>query len=206
MRIAREALPFALGSVVAAAILWVWSPWAAAPAVLFLAFSLYFFRDPERNAPPDLDAIVSPADGRVIVSGAKRVSIFLNVFDVHVCRSPIGGRIASVTHVPGRFVAAFKDEASEHNERAAIEVEAPGARLTFVLVAGLVARRIVCKVGPGQTVAAGDRIGLIRFGSRVDVDLPAGCLVETSVGARVVAGETVIARRSAPGSGDRRPT
>jgi phosphatidylserine decarboxylase len=196
--VARESLPFAAGSLAAAALAAFWSPWASLPPLAFLAFTLFFFRDPERRPPQDPRAVVSPADGRILEAGERRISIFLNVFNVHVCRSPMGGRIVSVTHVPGRFLAAFKDEASEQNERTAIVVDGGGVRLTFVLVAGLIARRIVCKVAAGQSVPTGGRVGLIRFGSRVDVELPPGCAIEVARGVRVVAGETVIARLTSP--------
>lgn len=203
MRIAREALPFALGAIVVAALAALLSPWAAVVPVAFLAFTLYFFRDPERHPPAEEGAVVSPADGRVLDAGDGRLSIFLNVFNVHVCRSPIGGRIASVTHVPGKFLAAFRDEASEQNERTSIVVGEGGSSLTFVLVAGLVARRIVCKVAAGQFVGPGERVGLIRFGSRVDVVFPPSHRIVVARGERVVAGETVIARPN-PTSGDLR--
>lgn len=204
MRIAREAIPFALGAIVVAALAALLSPWAALLPLAFLAFTLYFFRDPERQLPAEGGVVVSPADGRVLEAGSGKLSIFLNVFNVHVCRSPIGGRIAAVTHVPGKFLAAFRDEASEQNERTSIVVGEGGTALTFVLVAGLVARRIVCKVAAGQTVGPGERVGLIRFGSRVDVALPPDYRIVVARGDRVVAGETVIARANRS-SGDPRP-
>jgi phosphatidylserine decarboxylase len=169
-------------------------PWLAVLPVLLLAFTLWFFRDPERRTPDDPAALISPADGRVIRVDPARISIFLNVFNVHVCRTPIAGRVESVVHTKGRFLAAFKDEASEQNERAVLEVAGGGHRIRFTLVAGLVARRILTWVAEGRTLQAGERIGLIRFGSRVDIDLPADTTPGVSVGDRVVAGETVIAR------------
>ena len=123
----------------------------------------------------------------------------MNVFDVHVCRTPMAGRVEEVRHQPGRFLAAYRDEASDSNERASIRVRDGDRDLTFTLVAGLIARRIVCRVSPGNELAAGDRVGLIRFGSRVDTTLPVGFSPTVAVGQRVIAGETVIARkRSAP--------
>lgn len=201
MKIAKEAWPFAAPLIAAAAIGGVLlHPLAAAALVPPIAFVLWFFRDPERRPPGTSGALVSPADGRIIRAGPATVSVFMNVFNVHVCRSPMAGVVESVSHVPGRFLAAFKDEAPEQNERVAIDVAAGGRRLRFVLVAGLVARRIVCKVRPGEPVATGGRVGLIRFGSRVDVDVPPGARVLVEIGQRVVAGETVLAQLP-PGSG-----
>ena len=195
MRIDPAAWPFAAGLTAAAIVLAWWSWWAAVLPAAGLLFTLNFFRDPDRVAPSDPRAIVSPADGKVIRADASRISVFMNVFNVHVCRSPVAGRIGEVRHVDGDFVAAFRDEASDHNERTTIVVMPEGgAPVPFTLVAGLVARRIVCRVAPGRAVAAGERVGLIRFGSRVDVDLPPGALPSVAVGERTVAGETVLAR------------
>jgi phosphatidylserine decarboxylase len=195
MKIAREALPFALGIVAAcvAGALWV-HPATAAVGLVLLGFVLWFFRDPERSTPDDPGAVVSPADGKIIVAGPERISVFMNVFDVHVCRAPVAGRLESVEHRPGRFLAAFKEQASEQNERVRLLLHGPGGRIPFTLVAGLVARRIVCRVEAGQSIRAGQRVGLIRFGSRVDVDLPPGASVTVTRGDRVCAGETCIAR------------
>ena len=172
------------------------SPLLSVVGVVLLTFTLNFFRDPERHAPENADALISPADGRIIRADSARVSIFMNVFNVHVCRSPVTGRVTSVEHEPGRFLAAMKAEASEQNERTTIVVQPPtGDPVRFVLVAGLIARRIVCRVAAGQALRAGERAGIIRFGSRVDLDLPAGTAPAVGVGDRVVAGETVVARR-----------
>ncbi len=192
--IAREAIPFAVGSALLALLASLLTPWAALPFVGFLAFTLYFFRDPVRRPPADADALLSPADGKILDVSDTRISIFLNVFNVHVCRTPVGGRVESVVHTPGRFLAAFRDEASEQNERAAIVVASDAGPVTFTLVAGLIARRIICKVEPGRALHAGDRVGLIRFGSRVDLALPQGAVSEVRRGDRVVAGETILAR------------
>jgi len=174
----------------------VWAPAFAVLGALALIFTLNFFRDPERKTTADANALISPADGRIIRADASRVSIFMNVFDVHVCRCPIAGRVTSVVHEHGRFLAAMRDDASEHNERTAIVVQpADGPPVRFVLVAGLVARRIVCRVAPGAEMAQGGRVGIIRFGSRVDVDLPLGAAPSVAVGDRVVAGMSVVARR-----------
>lgn len=169
-------------------------PLGGLPLLVLPLFALWFFRDPERVAPADASLLVSPADGRVLAAGPKTISIFLNVFDVHVCRTPLGGTVEDVGHFPGRFCAAWRDAAAEHNERVSILVGDGVRRVRFALVAGLVARRIVCRVGPGQRLRTGERVGLIRFGSRVDVSLPDGCTVTVVAGQRVVAGQTPIAR------------
>lgn len=196
MTLDRAGWPFVCGlGAFTLAVYWFMPPLAAV-GVLLLAFTLNFFRDPERHAPEIPDALVSPADGRIIRADSGRVSIFMNVFNVHVCRSPVAGRVTSVAHEPGRFLAAMKAEASEQNERTTIVVQPPtGAPVRFVLVAGLIARRIVCRVAAGRDLLAGERVGIIRFGSRVDLDLPAGTAPAVGVGDRVVAGETVVARR-----------
>jgi len=186
MRIDPAARPFVLGlAAFAVAVLW-WRPWLAVVPAALLLFTLNFFRDPERR---------TPADGKIIRADRGRISIFMNVFDVHVCRSPAAGRVASVRHVDGAFLAAFKDASSDHNERTTIVV-APeaGSPVAFTLVAGLVARRIVCRTVEGRAVRAGERVGLIRFGSRVDLDLPPGAAPAVALGDRVVGGETVLAR------------
>lgn len=196
MSLDRAGWPFVtvLGAVTLG--LAIWAPVFAILGALFLLFTVNFFRDPERRAAADVNALISPADGRIIRADASRVSIFMNVFDVHVCRSPVAGRVTSVVHEPGRFLAAMKDGASEQNERTAIVVQpTEGPPVRFVLVAGLVARRIVCRVAPGAELAQGGRVGIIRFGSRVDVDLPQGVAPSVAVGDRVVAGESVVARR-----------
>ena len=205
MRIALESLPFAAVAGALAAAGAVWSPWAALPPLAALAFVLWFFRDPDRAVPDDPRALVCPADGRVLRAGPARVSVFMNVLDVHVVRTPVAGTLRSYTHESGRFVAAWNDAASEHNERAVLEVDGPAGLVRFVLVAGLVARRIVPWVRPGQELRAGDRVGLIRFGSRVDVDLPDGATSLVRVGQRVVAGETVLARLAQPGAAQTPP-
>lgn len=198
MKIAREGWsPAALIAVVGIAVGVLLHVLAVVPFVLLLLFTLWFFRDPERDTPDDAGALISPADGRVLIATGRKISIFMNVFDVHVCRSPSAGRVEEVQHLPGRFLAAYKDSASEHNERVSIRLRGGQSELTFTLVAGLVARRIVCRVVPGQVLGAGERVGLIRFGSRVDVNPPQGFSPCVKVGQRVSAGETVIARTEA---------
>ncbi len=175
-------------------------PGWGAPLFVLAAFCLWFFRDPERAVPPGPVA-VSPADGKVVavagdLAGFTRISIFLNIFDVHVNRSPIAGRISEVRYRKGRFLVASKEEASEQNEQNAITVEGDGTTVVFKQIAGLIARRVVCYKKPGDVVAAGDRIGLIKFGSRVDVALGPEWVVEVRAGQRVRAGSSILARRA----------
>ena len=194
MSLDRAAYPFAVPSAVLAVAAGFWSPWASIPFALFLLFTLWFFRDPDRTTPTDPLVVTSPADGRVIRDGPSRISVFMSPLNVHVCRAPVAGRVVSVRHERGRFLAAFKDEASEQNERATIVLATERGELAFTLVAGLIARRIVVRVGEGQAVAAGERIGLIRFGSRVDLEVPPGAAPAVRIGERVAAGESVLAR------------
>ncbi len=200
----------------------VWQPagWAGLIVTLWMA---YFFRDPWRVTPTRPGLIVSPADGIVVslapappppeldmgADPVPRISIFLNLFDVHVARAPVGGRLVAQRYTKGRFVNASLDKASLDNERLALRITRPEAPdiapdIAFVLIAGLVARRIVCTVYEGQLLAAGERIGLIRFGSRVDVYCPPPYRPLVALGQRMIAGETVLADRlaaEAPGDG-----
>jgi phosphatidylserine decarboxylase len=190
-------------------LLWTPAGWTAAIATLWM---VYFFRDPWRVTPTRPGLLISPADGIVVSIAAAtpppelamgdaaivRIGIFLNVFDVHVTRAPVGGRVAAMRYTKGRFVNASLDKASEHNERLAIRVAPPeGPDIAFVLVAGLVARRIVCNLYDGQQVASGQRIGIIRFGSRVDIYCPPPYVPMVVAGQRMVGGETVLADRLA---------
>ena len=178
-------------------------------AVLFWAlvwFSCHFFRDPERVAPEDTRLAVSPADGRVVrietrrdpLTGEPRtcLSIFMNVFSVHVNRSPVDCAVERVAYTPGKFLNAAWDKASTDNERCAYLLRGQDSRTwTMVQIAGLVARRIVCRVEPGDALRRGQRYGMIRFGSRVDLYLPEAYSVCVSIGERVFAGQTAVARR-----------
>jgi phosphatidylserine decarboxylase len=190
-------------------LLWAPAGWAAAVATLWM---VYFFRDPWRVTPTRPGLLISPADGIVVSIAAAtppqelamgdaavvRIGIFLNVFDVHVTRAPVGGRVAAMRYTKGRFVNASLDKASEHNERLAIRIAPPeGPDVAFVLVAGLVARRIVCNLYDGQPVASGQRIGIIRFGSRVDIYCPPPYVPMVAAGQRMIGGETVLADRLA---------
>ncbi|EGD53827.1 phosphatidylserine decarboxylase [Gordonia neofelifaecis] len=183
-------------------------PWIARPAMAAAGASALFFRHPSRVPPTGSGLVVAPADGTVALvdeavplpelglgdQPVPRVCTFLSVFDVHVQRVPIAGRVRSVQHTPGKFLSADLPEASSENERTAMTIETPeGAAVGVVQIAGLLARRIVCDAAPGDALTLGDTYGLIRFGSRVDVYLPAGSEVKVSLGQRAVGAETVIA-------------
>src|SRR6267378_3754742 len=164
--------------------------------ILLAGFVAFFFRNPKREIPQDPRVIVSPADGRVVrieqVGSVTKLSIFLSIFDVHVNRSPISGRIEAIDYKRGKFKPAFNHDASVENERNTIMVSHGNLRLVFTQIAGIIARRIVCWKKVGDTVAKGELIGLIRFGSRVDVLFPAGTDVTVNEGARVHGGSTSI--------------
>lgn len=169
------------------------------PFYLAAVFCLYFFRDPDRDIPGGPVA-VSPADGKVVSiqdfsTGSTRISIFLNIFDVHVNRAPIGGKIAKVQYEKGRFLVASREVASSENERNTVTVEGDGTRVIFSQIAGLIARRIVFYKSQGDPVERGERVGLIKFGSRVDVFFGPEWEVAVKTGERVAGGSSVIARR-----------
>jgi phosphatidylserine decarboxylase len=207
-----EGIKFALIAAAITALLYLLVSHALGWMMLIVTgWVLMFFRDPVRAVPQDERAIIAPADGLVTLiqrvpppremAGAAglgdapliRVSIFMSVFDVHINRTPIGGTVKAVVYISGKFLNADLDKASEDNERQHILVERhDGVRIGFTQIAGLVARRIVPFVKPGDMVAAGQRIGLIRFGSRVDVYLPAGTAPRVVLGQRTVAGETIL--------------
>jgi len=203
----KEGYPFILIGLVATILLaWLWWPLGWIGAILTV-WVCYFFRDPDRITPIREGLVVSPADGRVsLITTAipppemdlpqepmTRVSVFMNVFDCHVNRSPVRGRIAQILYTPGLFLNAELDKASEDNERNALVIETGAARIGVVQIAGLVARRIVPFVKSGDSLSAGERFGLIRFGSRVDVYLPIGAQVLVGLGQTSLAGETVLA-------------
>jgi phosphatidylserine decarboxylase len=193
-------LYFALASAAAGALLgWLLVPWAGAPFYIFALFCLWFFRDPEREAPQGPYA-VSPADGKIvrIKTGPMEtvVSIFLNIFDVHVNRAPVGGKVVEVEYKPGKFLVASRDEASVQNEMNTVVIDGREGVVKFSQIAGLIARRVICYKQPGEFVTAGERIGLIRFGSRVDVHLGPEWRVRVREGQRVRAGESILAERT----------
>lgn len=202
-----EGYPFIGGFALASLILfWIWTPLGWLGTLLTIWCAL-FFRDPVRVTPVREGFVVSPADGRVSMVapalppaelglGDKpllRVSIFMSVFNCHVNRAPVAGRIDRIAYRPGKFINAELDKASEDNERNGLVISTPSGRVGVVQIAGLVARRIVSFVREGQLLGAGERFGLIRFGSRLDVYLPEGTRVLVSVGQTAVAGETVLA-------------
>jgi len=200
--VAAEGWPFILPPAAAACIMAVmgWGGAAAVFGVVALAF-LGFFRDPDRIAPDLPGAVLAPADGRVMVitevvdpwvGPAVRVSIFLSPLDVHVNRAPIGGLVKAVEYVAGRFLAAYRPEASEQNERCAVSLDGDRARVAVTQISGVLARRVVCRVRPGDTLRAGERYGLIRFGSRTDLVVPRGTELRVRVRDRVRGGESVM--------------
>ena len=205
----REGYPFiALFAAVnlLAFLLAGWLGWLLLPVTIWC---IAFFRDPERNTPTGENLVICPADGKLlpIVEAAPpaelgmgdaprvRLSIFMNVFNVHVNRNPVSGQVTALSYRPGKFFNASFDKASIDNERMSVRVKADtGQELAYVQIAGLVARRIVCELNQGQSVVRGQRFGIIRFGSRVDVYLPPGCEILVTAGMKTTAGETVLAR------------
>ena len=182
---------------------WLADPWFSAPLWVLALFCLYFFRDPQRTI-PEGPLAVAPADGKVVAVKAEspdlnRISIFLNIFDVHVNRAPIGGIIRQVEYKPGRFFVASREVCSAQNEQNVVTVSGDGSEVVFKQIAGLIARRIVFRKKPGDTVRAGERVGLIKFGSRVDVLLGEEWEIVVSPGMRVSAGSSVLARRRGQG-------
>ena len=204
MRIDRAGWPFVLGAVAPALALAAFWPWMAGAFGALALFMVYFFRDPERIVPDLPDAVVSPADGRVLIAGAaeaasappgdwKQISIFLSPLDVHINRIPIGGRVGRVEYTPGRFLAAYRPESARVNERNDIWIERGGGTVVCRQVVGVLARRLVCRVAPGAAVRTGERYGLMKFGSRIDLYLPPHVALRVGAGDRVRSGETVVA-------------
>ncbi len=205
--IAPEGIPFLLGAMaLAAALFLVWP--RTIPATLFgvllVLFVGWFFRNPDRSPPSLPGAVISPADGKIVYAGdnppgryfgepGKRVSVFMSLFDVHVNRAPVSGKVVSVQYHPGKFLAANVEKASLANEQNGVLLETPdGHRVAYVQIAGFVARRVVCDLVPGDTVRVGQRVGLIRFGSRVDILLPSSASLNVREGDRVRAGESIV--------------
>lgn len=212
----RDGIYYALGMLLVAALI----GWLTHSAVLVLipvllaAFFLWFFRDPERAIPAGEGLVVSPADGKVTdVSTTQldgvpctRISIFLNVFDVHVNRSPISGVIKSAIYKKGGFGNAMSESSAEDNEQNVVTVEGEGMTVVFKQIAGLLARRIVFNHKPGETLARGQRVGLIKFGSRTDVIFPQPAEIKVKLGDRVAGGSTVLARVAVPRKSAQAPT
>jgi len=197
----RDGIHYALALIAAAALLgWLSGFLFAFPLLLAAVFCLWFFRDPDRPIPAG-DLAVSPADGRVLAVSSEsptltRVSVFMNIFDVHVNRAPVAGRIAALDYRKGRFLIASRDRAALENEQNTVTIDAGnGAQVTFKQIAGLIARRIVFYKQPGDFVALGERVGLIKFGSRVDVFLGPEWQVQVRQGQRLRAGSSILAHR-----------
>jgi phosphatidylserine decarboxylase len=205
MHIDRAGWPFVLGALLPAAIaLLLQRPWWAVPFGLLAVVFLFFFRDPERTADAGRAEVLSPADGRVLVAGDatatdappgewRQISIFLSPLDVHVNRVPVSGRVVKVEYRPGRFLPAYRADAASANERTETWIDHHGLMVVCRQVVGLLARRIVCRLTPGEDVQAGARLGVMKFGSRMDLFLPLAAELRVSVGDRVRAGITVIA-------------
>ena len=196
----RDGFYYGLGAALAAVLLGLINPWLALPPLLLGGFFLWFFRDPERRIPDGPGVVVSPADGKVThvsrfaVDGQSksRISIFLNVFDVHVNRSPISGMIAAQTYQKGKFGNAMSAGSSDANEQNIVTVKGDGQTVVFKQIAGLLARRIVFKPRTGDKLERGQRVGLIKFGSRVDVVLDESVDVQVKVGDRVAGGSSIL--------------
>lgn len=203
----REGYPFIAGFAAVTLVLLIFSGFLFWIGLILTAWCIYFYRDPERVTPVDDRFAISPADGVISAVGPAlaprelgigstemtRVSVFMNVFSCHINRAPVRGRISRIEYRAGSFLNAELDKASSENERNGLVIESPHGQVAVVQVAGLVARRIVCWAEAGNTTAVGERFGLIRFGSRVDVYLPRTAAVRVAVGQTAVGGETVIA-------------
>ncbi len=205
MKIISDGIYYACGCLLAGIVAaYLLNNWAGIPFCILALFCLYFFRDPERVTPAG-DLVVSPADGRVVavvpvIGGETRISIFLNVFNVHVNRTPVAGRVAEVAYQKGKFLVASHEAASSENEQNTLTIEGAGGRVVCKQIAGLIARRIVCYKKAGDPVAAGERIGYIKFGSRMDVIFGAEYRAAVKVGDKVAAGSSVLARPASQGA------
>ena len=204
MRIDPAGFPFIGGALLLAAVASIWSGWLGLLLLVLALFFVFFFRDPERTVTGGRDAVLSPADGRVMVAGAptgqafpagewRQVSIFLSPMDVHVNRMPIGGRVTKVEYHQGRFLPAYKHEAGDLNEYTEVWLDHEGQTIVVRQIVGVLARRIVCRTQVGATVEAGDRFGVMKFGSRMDLFLPPTAVIQVKVGDKVRAAITVLA-------------
>lgn len=198
MRVVPDGIYYACGLALAGlALSYFLNPWAGAPLYILALYCLYFFRDPERTAPAG-NLIVAPADGKVVAvrdlpSGETRISIFLNIFNVHVNRTPIPGKVTAIVYRKGKFLVASHEAASAENEQNTLTVEGHGTRVVCRQIAGLIARRIVCYKHAGDVLAPGERIGYIKFGSRVDVFFGPEWNASVKVGDKVFAGTSILA-------------
>jgi phosphatidylserine decarboxylase len=206
MRIDPAGWPFIGGSLILAiAALWFIGAGGALIFVVLACFFLFFFRDPDRAITTDTDVVLSPADGRVMIAGApagqacppgnwQQISIFLSPMDVHVNRMPVGGRVTKVEYHPGRFLPAYRHDAGDLNEYTEVTIDHHGQPIVVRQIVGVLARRIVCRIKQGDEVHAGDRFGVMKFGSRMDIFVPASAAIAVQVNDKVVGGVTVIAR------------
>ena len=206
MKIDRAGYPFIAGALLPALILAAAKrPRLALPFAALAAVLTFFFRDPERRPPRGANAVLSPADGRIVIAGDpqpgvppagewRQVSIFLSPLDVHGNRMPVAGRVSRIEYRPGRYRAAYDDAAGVENERNEIWIEREGGPVVFRQITGVLVRRVVCRARVGDVVEAGDRFGVMKFGSRIDLFLPPSASLLAKPGDRVRAGETVIAR------------
>jgi phosphatidylserine decarboxylase len=208
MRLDPAGWPFILGALVLAGVAawWLGRLWAI-PFVILAAFFVFFFRDPERRVPDAPNLVVSPADGRVMIvsnpSGAavppgewSQITIFLSPVDVHVNRAPVDGRVTRVDYHAGKFLPAYRDEAGEHNEWTEVWFDHDGVAVVCRQIVGILARRIVTRLAVGQHVGRGERFGIMKFGSRIDLFLPRSSRITVKVGDRVVGGESIVATLS----------
>ena len=214
MRIDPAGLPFIGGAAVLALLAGVLiHPALAIPFLVLAAFFLFFFRDPHRRIPAGEHVIVSPADGRVLVAGPalpesappgtwQQVSVFLSPMDVHVNRVPVSGRVTKVSFKPGKFLPAYRHDAGSANERSEIWIDHHGQQVVARQIVGILARRVVCRLTVEASVRAGDRYGIMKFGSRMDVFLPTSATIQVAVGETVRGGETVIAVLDSGQAGD----
>ncbi|HTS11839.1 MAG TPA: phosphatidylserine decarboxylase [Candidatus Limnocylindrales bacterium] len=199
----KEGYKFGLPPIIAGLVCLIpgWK-WPAGILIFLGLFVFYFFRDPERTIPTEPGVVLSPADGHVVEivdepfegNPGKRISIFLAIWDVHIQRAPVAGRIERVVYKPGRFYAAMRKAASAENEQNVIYMQTPGGRLVFKQIAGAIARRVLCWKNEGEQVGLGERVGMIRFGSRVDVWLQPEAQVVTQRGQKVKGGESILAK------------
>ena len=206
MRIDPAGWPFVVGSLILAILAaWLIGRGGAAIFLVLACFFLFFFRDPERSITKDADVVISPADGRVMAAGIptgeacpagnwRQISIFLSPMDVHVNRMPIGGRVTKVEYHPGRFLPAYRADAGDLNEYTEVTVDHHGQPIVVRQIVGVLARRIVCRVKEGDVVQAGDRFGVMKFGSRMDIFIPVNAAIAVKVNDKVVGGVTVLAR------------
>ena len=209
MGIDRAGVPFIAAALLPAGALWaVGAPGGAALLAAAAAVFAFFFRDPDRSPPDDANVVVAPADGRVVHAGPaepgvapdgrwQQVSVFLSPLDVHVNRTPVSGRIVDIRYRRGRFLPAYAPRAAEQNERSEIWIDHDGQRIVCRQVVGVLARRVVCRLAPGMRVALGQRLGVMKFGSRMDLFLPPSATVSAVPGDVVRGGETVVATLSA---------